>query len=79
MACIDILIDMLSKKIGPQEDKATVDSMKAVACYDLGEFARFFPLGKAYLEEKDAKSRIAQLMSSGDSSAELKKEAITAY
>jgi len=23
-----------------------VDTMKAVACYDLGEFARFFPLGQ---------------------------------
>ena len=56
-----------------------MDSMKAVACYDLGEFARFFPMGKAYLEEKNAKVYIAELMSSPESSAELKKEAITAY
>ena len=79
LECINILIGMLGKKAGPAEDKGSLDSMKAVACYDLGEFARFFPLGKAYLEEKDAKSKIAELMSSGDSSAELKKEAITAY
>ena len=70
---------MLDRKPSASEDKASLDSMKAVACYDLGEFARFFPLGKAYLEEKNAKMRIAGLMSSGDSSAELKKEAITAY
>ncbi len=53
--------------------------MKAVACYDLGEFARFFPLGKAYLESRNANTRIAELMGSTRSSAELKKEAITAY
>ena len=79
LECINILIAMLDKKPSAAEDKASFDSMKAVACYDLGEFARFFPLGKAYLEEKNAKMRIAALMSSPDSSAELKKEAITAY
>lgn len=79
MECIDILIDMLGKRAGHGEDKQTVDTTKAIACYDLGEFARFFPLGRAYLEEKEAKVKIAALMSSGESSAELKKEAITAY
>ena len=44
-----------------------MDTMKAIACYDLGEFARFFPMGKAYLEEKQAKTWIAELMSSPDS------------
>ena len=53
--------------------------MKAVACYDLGEFARFFPLGKQYLEGMHANSKIAGLMGSPKSSPELKKEAITAY
>ena len=52
--------------------------MKAVACYDLGEFARFFPLGKEFLEERNTKGYLAELMT-GNNSAELKKEAITAY
>lgn len=56
-----------------------VDTMKAVACYDLGEFARFFPLGQAYLEQKGAKIHIAAIMQNPNSSPELKKEAITAY
>ena len=33
--------------------------MKAVACYDIGEFARFFPLGKEFLEERDTKTYLA--------------------
>ena len=70
---------MLGSNASQYVDKTQMDSMKAVACYDLGEFARFFPMGKAYLEEKNAKVYIAELMSSPDSSAELKKEAITAY
>ena len=53
--------------------------MKAVACYDIGEFARFFPLGKEFLEERDTKTYLAELMGNQQSSAELKKEAITAY
>ena len=70
---------MLGSPASQYADKAQMDSMKAIACYDLGEFARFFPMGKAYLEEKNAKTFIAELMSSPGSSAELKKEAITAY
>ncbi len=53
--------------------------MKAVACFDLGEFARFFPMGKEFLEERDTKVHLARLMGNANSSAELKKEAITAY
>lgn len=60
-------------------DKAALDTMKAVACFDLGEFARFFPLGKEFLEERNTKMFLAQLMGDQNSSAELKKEAITAY
>lgn len=56
-----------------------VDVQQAVACYDLGEFARFFPLGQAYLEQKGAKMALASIMQSKHSSPELKKEAITAY
>lgn len=53
--------------------------MKAVALYDLGEFARFFPLGKQYLETKDAKQYIAAIMGSPNSAPETKKEAIICY
>jgi len=53
--------------------------MKAIACFDLGEFARFYPTGKQILEAKNAKSYMAALMRDSSSSAELKKEAITAY
>lgn len=79
LGCINILIEMLGAGQHQYVDKVQMDSMKAIACYDLGEFARFFPMGKAYLEEKNAKVHIAELMSAPDSSAELKKEAITAY
>ena len=53
--------------------------MKAVACYDLGEFARFSPIGKEFLEDRNTKEHLAALMGDQNSSAELKKEAITAY
>ena len=53
--------------------------MKAIACYDLGEFARFYPRGKQILDAKNTREYLAELMGSNSSSAELKKEAITAY
>jgi len=53
--------------------------MKAIACYDLGEFARFYPRGKQILDAKDTRTHLARLMGHPSSSAELKKEAITAY
>lgn len=56
-----------------------MDQRKAVACFDLGEFARFFPSGKDFLEQRNTKTYLAELMSNQGSSAELKKEAITAY
>lgn len=79
LECIDTLIHILDAGPTAQMDPQALDQMKAVACFDLGEFARFFPLGKTYLEERQAKSKIAELMGSPHSSAELKKEAITAY
>ena len=44
LECINILIDILKL---PQNSViyGDINTMKAVACYDLGEFARFFPLG----------------------------------
>jgi hypothetical protein len=50
-----------------------------VACYDLGEFARFSPTGKTYLENKGAKEEIIKIMAAKEASPELKKEAITSY
>jgi len=51
----------------------------AVACYDLGEFARFYPHGKTFLNSLDVKDKLAELMASDNASAKVKKEAITAY
>lgn len=79
LQCIDKLLEVLKKEPSRDLDAQTLDTMKAVACYDLGEFARFFPLGKRYLEERSARENIAILMGAPQSSAELKKEAITAY
>jgi V-type H+-transporting ATPase subunit H len=55
------------------------DRVKAIACYDLGEFARFFQFGRQYLETLNLKVIIIKLMQVPASSAELKKEAITCY
>jgi V-type H+-transporting ATPase subunit H len=55
------------------------DRVKAISCFDLGEFARFFPFGRQYLETMNLKVKIINLMQVPTSSAELKKEAITCY
>jgi len=78
LACIKLLIDILGKP-ADGEDKTTMEIKKAVALYDLGEFSRFFPLGRAFLEQNDAKAKIASIMGDPVSSPELKKEAITCY
>jgi len=55
------------------------DRTKAVACFDLGEFARFFPNGKQVLDTYNVKQKMAQLMQSKNVTSEVKKEAITCY
>lgn len=55
------------------------DRVKAIACFDLGEFARFFPYGRQYLETMNIKGKIIAMMQVQTSTAELKKEAITCY
>lgn len=52
---------------------------KAVACFDLGEFARFFPNGKTILDRHNVKWKMTMLMQSKTASSEVKKEAITCY
>ena len=51
----------------------------AVACYDLGEFARFYPHGKTFLNTLEVKDKLGELMSSDQATAQVKKEAIIAY
>jgi V-type H+-transporting ATPase subunit H len=53
------------------------DTTKAIACYDCGEFAKYFPAGKTFLDKLEVKSKVYALMAEQNSSAELKKEAIT--
>lgn len=55
------------------------DRTKSIACFDLGEFARFFPYGRQYLDTMNVKGKIIAMMQVQSSSAELKKEAITCY
>lgn len=56
LSCIDILVDILKREPGQHgESQETLNISKAVALFDLGEFARFFPNGRNYLENKGAK------------------------
>ena len=55
------------------------DRTRAVACFDIGEFARFVPNGRNFLDRLDVKSKMANIMADPKSSSEVKKEAITAY
>lgn len=70
------LIKLLIEFIMPSDYD---DREKAIACFDLGEFARFFPYGRQYLETLNVKEKIIVLMATPNSSSELKKEAITCY
>lgn len=68
------LIKVLVELLGHPDDR-----VKAIACFDLGEFARFFQYGRQYLDTLSLKEKIIQIMQEKESSAELKKEAITCY
>lgn len=48
----------------------------AVALYDLGEFAKYFPFGRSFLDTLGIKPVIYEVMQKSES-AEIKKEAIT--
>ena len=49
---IKVLVDIVS----PNND--TDDKVKAIACFDLGEFARFFAFGRQILEGLGLKEKI---------------------
>jgi len=70
---IKVLVDIVTP------NNEVDDKQKAIACFDIGEFARFFSFGRQYLETLNVKEKIIQLMAMKTSSAELKKEAITCY
>lgn len=55
------------------------DMTKAVACFDIGEFAKFYYHGKKLLETFNVKGKMAELMGANNVSAQVKKEAITCY
>ena len=55
------------------------DTVKAVACYDLGEFSKYVPNGKMILERHNVRVKMTELMGNQEVSAEVKKEAITCY
>ena len=71
------LIKVLVQMVEPNNE--VDDRTKAICCFDLGEFARFFASGRYILETWSLKEKIIQLMGMKTSSAELKKEAITCY
>lgn len=60
-------------------EEGVENRIKAVACHDLGEFARFFPQGKEILNRHNVKAKMTMLMQSKMASSEVKKEAITCY
>jgi len=57
------LIDPLIECLGRD------DTTKAVACFDLGEFCRFYSQGKGILDRKDVKTKMANLMKNQQVSA----------
>jgi V-type H+-transporting ATPase subunit H len=69
------LIDTIVNKCLTSHD----DRVKAVACFDLGEFARYYHHGREFLDTLRVKEKIARLMMDKNVSAEVKKEAITCY
>ena len=72
-------LDLIKVLIEFVEPSDYDDREKAIACFDLGEFARFVPYGRNYLENLRVKEKIIMLMAIPSSSSELKKEAITCY
>ena len=72
-------LDLIKVLVEIVQNVSLDDRIKAIACFDLGEFARFFPYGRQFLDTLNLKTEIIKLMGRVGSSAELKKEAITCY
>jgi len=71
------LIKVLVSLVDPMNE--VDDKTKAIACFDLGEFARFFSFGRTYLDQLGLKEKMIHLMGMKNATAEIKKEAITCY
>lgn len=50
------------------------EQVQAVACYDLGEFVRFYPTGKAILKHLGAKQTVMDLVEHPN--ADVRKQAL---
>lgn len=77
-------LELIKNEVNYLRDNAGVNTAelcvkKAVICFDLGEFARYFPQGRNYLEIVGAKEQLSVIMQAKDVTPELKKEAITSY
>ena len=57
-AVIKLLVDLLANDKDPQ--------VVSIACYDVGEFVRFYPNGKAVIKHLGAKDRIMALIDHDD-------------
>lgn len=63
LECIKKLVKIVAEPRLTNESEAhEQDVRKAVALYDLGEFSRFYPLGRSFLEQQGAKEPIALIM-----------------
>lgn len=69
------MIDVIVRDCLTSDD----DRVKAVACYDLGEFSKYYKHGKSFLENLQVRMKMTELMADNNVSAEVKKEAITCY
>jgi V-type H+-transporting ATPase subunit H len=67
-----MLVRALVALLGRADDQTTLE----VACYDLGEFARFHPNGKKVLQKTEGKSRLMNRMT--HTSPEVAKQALLA-
>ena len=72
-------LDLIRVLVDVVKNETAEDRDKAIACFDLGEFARYFPLGRQILDQLKLKEEVIKQMGRVNSSAELKKEAIICY
>jgi V-type H+-transporting ATPase subunit H len=56
-------LDLIRTMVGMLEQTDLDDISRAVICYDLGEFSKYFPAGKQFLERLKVKEKVYNLMS----------------